>query len=258
MKDLNLLFRMRIGLPHNEVITFQDLDKVLEKTAKTIPFENMCIIENRATEMTKENLQRKLLEHNEGGLCYELNGVLSLFLNENNFNTQLIYGVIYDHMRQQWSMTGKTHLANLITYNGQVYLVDTGFGGNLPLKPVPLNGETVVSNNGEFRVDCVESEHGDYIFSMKLKHKDKDWKIGYAFNSKEGIKNITELNKVQKVIIEHPASVFNKKPLITKLTDTGNMTLTDASFTEWVDNNMKKEVIDEKRFKEIRKKYFGL
>ena len=258
MNDLNLLFRRRIGLPDHEVITLQNLDKVLENTAKTIPFENLCIIENRSTELTKESVTSKILEQNEGGICYELNAILYLFLIENSFNTMLIRGVVYDHKKQQWSETGKTHVANLINHNGQVFLVDTGFGGNLPIKPVPLNGEIVESNNGEFRVEYEESEHGDYILYMKLKHKDEDWKTGYAFNSNEGFKNISDLNKVQKIIIEHPESAFNKKPLVTKLTDKGNIILTDSSFSEWVDGKMKKEKIDEKRFSEIRKEYFEL
>lgn len=258
MNNLNILFRNRIGIPHHEVITIENLDKVLEKTAKAIPFENLCIIEDRTTEITKENLMRKILEKNEGGLCYELNSILHLFLIENNFNTTLVRGVVYDQLKQQWNTMGKTHVANLFNHNGQLYLVDTGFGGNLPLVPVPLNGKTVVSNNGEFRVDRVESEHGDYVFYMKLMKKDEDWRIGYAFNSKEGIHDISKLNEVQKVIIEHPESSFNKKPLITRLTDKGNITLTETSFTECVNGKVKKEEISENKFKEIRKAYFGL
>jgi N-hydroxyarylamine O-acetyltransferase len=107
-------------------------------------------------------------------------------------------------------------------------------------------------------VEHIESEHEDYIMYMKLNRKDEDWKIGYAFNSKEEIQNITELNEVQRIIIEHPESAFNKKPLITKLTGKGNITLTDTSFTEWVNRVLNKEIIEEKRFDEITKDYFNL
>jgi N-hydroxyarylamine O-acetyltransferase len=258
MSEFNLLFRNRIGFPQDEVITFQNLDMVLEKTAKSIPFENLCIIEKRTKEITKENITSKILEQNEGGLCYELNSILYLFLCENGFNPTLIRGVTFNQMNQKWSATGNTHVVNLITHNGQVYLVDTGFGGFLPLKPVPLSGETVASINGEFRVDHEESEHGDYIMYMKLNRKDETWKIGYAFNTKEEIQNMNELNEVQKIIIEHPESAFNKTPLITKLTDKGNITLTDTSYTEWVHGALNKENINEKRFKQLRKDYFHL
>ncbi|WP_026572981.1 arylamine N-acetyltransferase family protein [Bacillus sp. UNC438CL73TsuS30] len=258
MTDFNLQYRKRIGFPENETITFEKLEAVLEKTAKTIPFENLCIIANQAKKITKENLINKIINQHEGGLCYELNGILHLFLLENGFDAKLIYGVVYDHNHQRWSTTGKTHVATLITCNEQQYLVDTGFGANLPLKPVPLSGEVVTSNNGEFRVVKTETEHGDYIFYMKLKHKDKDWKIGYAFNTKATITNHADLTGVQKIIIEHPESSFNKKPLITRLTDRGSMTLTDSSITEWIDGKVDKQDIDPKKYKELAKDRFDI
>jgi N-hydroxyarylamine O-acetyltransferase len=258
MNNLNILFRNRLGIPNSKKITFENLHIILDKTAKTIPFENLSIIGEKTNEITKDNLVNKILEQNEGGLCYELNAILNLFLAENGFKAVLIRGAVYDQMNQQWSTTGKTHVANLINHKGQDYLVDTGFGGNLPLRPVPLNGEVVTSNNGEFRVDKIESEYGDYIFYIKLKHRDKDWKIGYAFDSKDVIKTLPELNDVQKTITEHPDSAFNKKLLITRLTDKGNMTLTETSFTEWVEGKLKKKEIDQQSFQEIAKKYFKL
>ncbi|WP_267897276.1 hypothetical protein [Peribacillus saganii] len=50
---------------------------------------------------------------------------------------------------------------------------------------MPLNGDVGVSENGMFRVERADTEFGDYVFYMKLKHKDTYWRIGYAFDSKE-------------------------------------------------------------------------
>ena len=44
MSEMNALFRRRIGVPENKKITFEALDWILEQTARTIPFENLCII----------------------------------------------------------------------------------------------------------------------------------------------------------------------------------------------------------------------
>ena len=255
---INELFRQRVGISENEMITFETVDYVLEKAAKSIPFENLCIIANNTYELTKENLLTKIVLRNEGGLCYELNTILNFFLIENGFKADLIRGVTFNHQNQCWNRIGRTHVANLVMHNGELYIIDTGFGGNLPLKPVPLNGESVTSENGEFRVKKEESEHGDYIFEMKLKHKDKDLKAGYAFDSKKVVKDMGELNEIQKVILEHDESPFNKKPLINRITDNGNITLTNSSFTEWTDGIVKKEEIDENKFKELSKEYFGL
>jgi len=255
MANVNILFRNRLDIPLERKITFENLHEVLERTAKMIPFENMRIMAEKTTEITKEYLINKLLVQKEGGLCYELNSILNLFLIENNFNAVMVRGIVYDHMNQQWNKVGQTHVTNLVYHKGQPYLVDTGFGGNLPLKPVPLNGEAVVSENGEFRVERMESEQGDYLFYMKLKYKDSDWKIGYAFDSKNTVSFAT-LNEVQKKIVEHPESPFNKKPLLTRITDKGNVILSENSFIEWADGEMKKQEIDENQFQELKKAYF--
>ncbi|MEJ8547575.1 arylamine N-acetyltransferase family protein [Brevibacillus borstelensis] len=258
MSKLNAFFRKRIGIPADEQITFERLEIVLEKTAKSIPFENLCIIENKTSEITKENLVNKMLVKKEGGLCYELNSILYYFLIENGFDAVLARGVVYNNETQVYQTIGRTHVTILVVHEEQTYLMDTGFGGNLPLKPVPLTGETVTSDNGEFRVKKVDSEHGDYILEMKLKYKDTAWRIGYAFDSRKPITDVSECNEIQSIIAEHPESPFNKSPLITRMTSSGNMTLTDATFTQWVDGVVTKEKVDDARFKELLKAQFGL
>ncbi len=252
----NTLFRQRIGIPKNEEITFKKLDYILEKTATTIPFENLGVIRTQSTEINKENMLDKVLVRNEGGLCYELNTTLYFFLVENGFNVNLIRGVVYNDTAQEWGTIGRTHVAILLIHDEKTYLVDTGFGGNLPLKPVPLTGEIVISNNGEFLVKKENSDFGDYILKVKLKHKDLDWRIGYAFDSKQPVSDVSELNEVQKIIKEHPKSLFNKHPLITKITTTGSVTLTDTSFTQWIDGEMIKEKIDFEKFNQLLSHYF--
>ncbi len=252
----NTLFRQRIGIPKNEEITFNKLDYILEKTATTIPFENLGVIRTQSTEINKENMLDKVLVRNEGGLCYELNTTLYFFLVENGFNVNLIRGVVYNDTAQEWGTIGRTHVAILLIHDEKTYLVDTGFGGNLPLKPVPLTGEIVSSNNGEFLVKKENSDFGDYILKVKLKHKDLDWRIGYAFDSKQPVSDVSELNEVQKIIKEHPKSLFNKHPLITKITTTGSVTLTDTSFTQWIDGEMIKEKIDFEKFNQLLSHYF--
>lgn len=42
---------------------------------------------------------------------------------------------------------------------------------------LPLNGDTIVSSNGEFRIRPVTGEnavHGDLIFELKQRYKDDD------------------------------------------------------------------------------------
>lgn len=254
---VNSLFRKRIGLSENEKITFEMLDSVLEKTAKTIPFENLCLLESRIRPISKENLIDKILIRQEGGLCYELNPILYYFLVENGFHATLTRGIVYHQKTQRFLPLGSTHVTILVTHKDQTYLTDTGFGGNLPLKPVPLNGETVTSANGQFRVRQVNSELGNYKLEMKLRHKHTEWETGYVLDSRRPVTDFSELDEIQTIIAEHPESPFNKHPLITKRTENGSVTLTNKSFTRWEEGRNTKENIDRERFETLMKQYFN-
>lgn len=192
------------------------------------------------------------------GLCYELNAILYLFLMQNGFDVRLTRGITFKSDTQQYVTLGKTHVVILLRYNDTTYLVDTGFGANLSLNPLPLSGEVFTSTNGEFRVKKLSDGPNDYAFEMKIKHKDTDWKIGYAFDSSYTFTDLDECNEVQSTVIEHPESTFNKHPLITKLTDQGNVTLTDTSFTQWVNGDVTKEEVDIVTFKELLERHFGI
>ncbi|WP_331457063.1 arylamine N-acetyltransferase family protein [Bacillus sp. FJAT-27245] len=255
---MNELFRKRIGFPLEEEISFANLDQVLERTALALPFENVRVMNRSTIEFTEESLKEKILDRNEGGLCYDLNSILYLFLLENGFETRLIRGVVFNQTHQKWSETGKTHIAILLRNKGRQYLVDTGFGINIPLKPVPLTGVTVSSRNGEFRVQKEASDHGDYCFYFKLKHKDKEWKKGYAFDSIDMVHKLSEINEIQHIIASHPASGFNKRLIMTRLTERGSITLAGNSVTTWTDGRMEKDEIDYTRFRKLARDAFGL
>ncbi|WP_442598438.1 arylamine N-acetyltransferase family protein [Neobacillus sp. D3-1R] len=258
MEDLNNLFRKRIDFPENEMITFEQLNSILEKTALAIPFENLCVIRKKTADITQQNLIQKILQKKEGGLCYELNTILYYFLKENGFHVNLARAIVFEQASQDFAEVGRTHVIILLQHQHETYVVDTGFGGNLPLRPVPLRGDTISSFNGEFRIRRKESEHGDHILQMKLKHKDENWRTGYAFHSLQLVTDISEMNEVQQLIMESPKSPFNKTPLITKLTKNGSQTLAGTSYTQWTNGKVTKEDIDEELFYDLAKKHFQL
>ncbi|MBH5318351.1 arylamine N-acetyltransferase [Paenibacillus sp. GSMTC-2017] len=258
MNELNNLFRQRIGFPEHITITFDQLTKVLERTALSLPFENLRVIAGERENVTRDYLLNKIVVNKEGGLCYELNAILYLFLLENGFDVRLTRGIVFNHGAGTYFTLGKTHVVILLNHEGITYLVDTGFGGNLALSPLPLTGEIIISSNGGFSVKPASDGPGDYTFELKLHHKDTEWRIGYTFDSKATFTDLDECNDAQSIVIEHPESTFNKHPLVTKLTERGNVTLTDRTFTQWVEGKVTKEEIDAVRFKELLRLHFGM
>lgn len=258
MQQINKSFRERIGFPLDEAITFQTLEFVLERMAKTVPFENTAIIKGRTKAISEQYLMEKVIGRHEGGLCFDLNPLLYLFLRENGFQVSMLKGTTYDAVNNIWSKTGATHATILLEENGKRYIVDSGYGANLPLKPVPFDGEIIQSANGQFQVKQEETEYGDYCFYMKLKDKSEDWSLGYAFESTVDFRDVKDMIEMQKTIVEHPDSRFNKGPLVSMLTDKGSMVLSQDSFTEWTEGNKHKQEINKEEFQAIAKERFGL
>lgn len=258
MKEYNEWFRKRLDISLKDDLSFDRLEKILEKTASAFPFENLCIIQNEVRPVTKENLMDKILLKKEGGLCYELNPLLYFFLQDNGFHVHLIRADVFNPATQTFSNLGDTHIAILLRHGEEMYLVDTGFGGNLPLKPVPLNGQVVSSRNGEFQIQPMDGEEGRYVLKMKVRDRDEALRIGYSFHPSSRLEDLSQLSEIQDIIYKHENSFFNKAPLITRLTKDGHMTLTNNSFTEWKDGKCHKEEIDVNRFKELAATHFGL
>ncbi|MDQ0268510.1 arylamine N-acetyltransferase family protein [Cytobacillus purgationiresistens] len=252
MTTIDKEFRIRTDFQTN--LTFSSLKELLIKTASTFPFENLAIINNQMQPITKENLITKLLVNHEGGLCYELNPLLYYFLKENDWEVKLIRGVVYDHSNQGWSKTGNTHVLILLTHEHKQYIIDTGFGNNLPLAPVPLSGEIMTTENGAYHIG---QRDGALTLEMK-KLGDQEWKTGYRFDVDDIVKEHSDLDHVQQTIFSSPISPFNKKLIITQISEGGSLTLTEGSFTKNVQGKIEKKQISKEEVQKLAKLHFGL
>ena len=56
----------------------------------SIPFENLDIHWKRPIVVDVEAFYRKIVDHNRGGFCYELNGLFNALLRELGFETRLL------------------------------------------------------------------------------------------------------------------------------------------------------------------------
>ncbi|MGY4713596.1 arylamine N-acetyltransferase family protein [Bacillus amyloliquefaciens] len=257
MVQLKDSFFSRLEIEPKKIVKFEDLPCILSSFAKSVPFENIDVIYKNHKEISKENLQKKLLDNHRGGLCYEINPLLYYFLKDCGFNVQLVSATIYDYSSESWALDN-THVAILLTYNHIMYLIDSGFASFLPLSPVPFTGEAVQTKVRDYRVRKLLTEKGSYVFEMKEKDilKNKEWKLGYAFRLNEI--SITELNEMQETIIENKKSPFNKALLAVKLVENGHITLTQDKFIQMKNGEKTKEVINQDQYIKILNEQFNI
>ncbi|MFW2108508.1 arylamine N-acetyltransferase [Bacillus spizizenii] len=206
-------------------VSFGDLPLFLKAMAYRFPFENRAVLAKENYKVTKEELWRRLVKEQHGGLCYDLNGFLYFVLREAGFQVKLIRGTVYAEKQEEWALD-RTHAAVLLSAEKGEYIVDIGFGINLALQPIPLSGETVQSSVGSFRIKEEETEKGSHVLLMD---KGEGWQIGYAFTLEES--NAGDLDDMKDMIHSHEKSPFNKSLLASKLTPNGRMVMSDRHFT---------------------------
>ncbi len=70
--------------------TLQTLRALHEAHLLAVPFENLDIHLGREIVLNEAGLWTKIVKHNRGGFCYELNGLFSLLLRALGFQVDLL------------------------------------------------------------------------------------------------------------------------------------------------------------------------
>lgn len=217
-------FLKKIGY-EGQSITVDDLPVVLKQMAYTFPFENRAVLNKQSYALNQEGLKQHLLEGNRGGLCYDLNPLLYYVLKEAGLSVQLLQGTVYIKEADTWAIDG-THVAIMLKHHNEHFLIDAGFGVNLPLQPVPFTEDWVEGASIRFRVKAKETEKGTHLLQLD---KGDGPEIGYAFTLNEVDEDA--LCQMRHEIYENESSPFNKRPLASKLTPTGRVIVTEDHVT---------------------------
>lgn len=91
-------------------------------------------------------------------------------------------------------------------------MIDSGFGSNLPLQPVELDGPSVDSPAGLFRLRTCSTEKGSIVFQST---SDKGWQTRYAFFPEKV--EWRDLDRIKREIHTSAQSAFNQRLLIAQL-----------------------------------------
>ncbi|MBJ8106408.1 MULTISPECIES: arylamine N-acetyltransferase family protein [Bacillus cereus group] len=243
----------RLNLANLTEVKFEELDTILFAFAHTIPFENLDVIARNANTITIENLQEKILSRSRGGLCYELNTLFYYFLKDCGFDVQLALGTVYKNEINAWALEDG-HITIILNYDNVRYLIDVGIASLVPLVPVPFTDESVTSKNGTYRVRRKDTSKGNFV--LERKDTNGEWKVCHAFYNR--IIDEIVVNDVQSRVIEDEKSIFNKGPIVVKLTDYGHVSLTNTSLTEMIHGKKTKREITEDQYRELLYTVFAI
>lgn len=208
---------------------------VQEVFSDIFPFENLDVLLEAETPITPDYVVEKMLEGGRGGVCYELNSLLHVVLKELDFDVIPACATVWSD--EGW-IIDRTHSINLLKKQGKVYLIDSGSGNNLTRQPVELDGSTVSSPAGRYRLRTEETERGTVVLEA---WSEKGWTLRYSFFMEPV--GWEDYNRIKKMIHHHPESPFNKTLLVAQTLSDGIISVNEERLRRrWV--NGKQQRID--------------
>jgi N-hydroxyarylamine O-acetyltransferase len=155
----------RIGYAGSCAASLETLHAITRHHATSIPFENLDVLLGRDIDVSPAAVERKLVQEQRGGYCFEQNHLLLLALRALGFNaTPLSARVRWQHPRD--FIPPRTHLFVRVNLAGESWLTDVGVGGNSLTSAIRLNFEGEQATPHEAR--RIVREDGRFFHQVRL------------------------------------------------------------------------------------------
>ncbi|KJH78608.1 MULTISPECIES: arylamine N-acetyltransferase family protein [unclassified Pseudomonas] len=202
--------------------TLDTLRQLQLRHTGVFPFENLATLAGEPVLIDLPSIERKLLQEQRGGYCYELNHIFFVLLQELGFDVQGITGrVVMGQPEGAW--TARTHRLSLVHLDGVRYITDVGFGGMVPTAPLLLDSRAEQPTFHEpYRID----EHEDG-YTLRAKVGD-EWRPMYIFDLQR--QEDVDYAVGNWYVSTHPDSSFSRQLMVARTGDGWRRTLNNGSF----------------------------
>lgn len=167
---------------------------------QAIAFENLDPLLKRPVRLDVSSLELKMLHRGRGGYCFEQNLLFAHVLRAIGFTvTELAARVL-------WNVpaginTPRVHMLLAVDIDGQRYLADAGFGGNVMTGPLLLDEAREQATPHEPFQVLKDGEK--YVLQFKMRG---DWMKLYRFDLSEQL--LPDREQGNWFVSTHPRSIF--------------------------------------------------
>jgi N-hydroxyarylamine O-acetyltransferase len=190
----------RIGYDGARTATLDTLRALHLLQPQAIAFENLDPLLGRPVRLDARSLEDKLIHGARGGYCYEQNLLFAHALRAIGFK-------VSEHAaRVLWNVpagvrTPRVHLLLIVDLDGDRYVVDAGFGGNVLTAPLLLNSTAEQATPHEPFQVLREGDHYEVQFKLH-----GNWMKLYRFDLSEQLQGDHEQGSW--FVSTHPNSIF--------------------------------------------------
>lgn len=172
----------------------------------TVPFENLDVQAGKIVSLVPEDVVDKIVYHQRGGYCYEVNGLLAMALTALGFEYTIVGArpMFYPARRP------RTHMVLAVKADDDVWLCDTGFGSFGIRAPLALSevDKTIQQDDDFFRL----LKNNDQYTMQAL--VDGEWTSQYGFDLYPH--EIIDFVPANFYNSKHPDAIFVQKLLVVK------------------------------------------
>ena len=242
----------RIGMTSSDVShTYEFLKALQHNHICTVPYENLDILNDVPIDLSKEALFEKIVTNRRGGYCFELGGAVSMLLCELGFKTKNYFARF---LKGEKEIPVRRHRVIVAECDGKRYVVEVGIGIEAPRDPLLLQeGIEQTCSNGSFRF--AKDDFLGWVLEEKV---DGEWQPYYAFTEEEQL----DIEFIQPSFYceKHPASPFNKSPMVAIKTPNGRRAINDRDYKVFENGELIhiEENVTDERLYEILKTDFGI
>lgn len=216
-------YLQRIGYTGPLTPTLEVLNAIAFHHATTIPFENLNPFLGLPVSLEFADVERKLVDEQRGGYCFEQNLLLSEALRTIGFQVSgLAARVLW--MQPEDNITPRSHMVLFVEAHEHTYIVDVGFGGLTLTGALELvqNIEQVTSHE-IFRLVPVDDH-----WRMQAKLGDS-WRTLYRFDLLR--QHPVDYHLANYFTSTHPSSHFVHKLSAARPTPLGRYALRNRDFS---------------------------
>lgn len=185
------------------------LAELHEAHLAAIPFENLDILLGQPIRLDLASVQTKLITARRGGYCFEHATLFKAALERIGFTCRLLAARVRTRTPPGTVRPRCHFVLEVDTPQGQ-YLADVGFGGDGPLRPLPLLPELVSHMPGS--AHRLRHESGLWVLESDL---GDGWSDLYAFTFEP--QHPVDMEVANHYLATHPASPFRKTLTVQKI-----------------------------------------
>ena len=232
-------------------VNLATLTKLQDAHLKYIPYENFDCLNGKITSLKRHDMFNKVIMHNRGGICFELNGLYNWLLESLGFDVTSYSARFIDKME---TYQLRRHRVMCVALCDKRYLTDVGVNSESPRVPLEIV-EGLIQSDGISQYKFTRSEFWGWLLWQK--ERGKIWKRLFGF---------TEEPQIDKDFITasfwcdaHPDSPFIKSKKLSIFREDCNITIRGNYLKFYLGGRVKYryKINTGAELKEILWEYFG-